>query len=142
MSVPFVPPMDSTTEEWWEGTKNSLFLLQHCASCGYVQHPPRPLCTYCGMDDIQIAPSSGIGVVDSFTIVRRGAMEGFTPPYVVARVVLREGPIILTNLVGCPPDDVSCGDVVTLAWLAIGDERQLPVFQLAGSEDTRSTAPD
>lgn len=129
MSVPpFVPPEDATTSRWWDATRSERLLLQRCADCGSVQHPPRPLCVECGGASLEEAEASGQGVVDTFTVVRRSPMPGFEPPYVVARVILAEGPIVLTNIVDCEPEHVRCDLPVGLRWQALGDGRSLPVF--------------
>jgi hypothetical protein len=36
---------------------------------------------------------------------------------------------MLTNVVGCPPDDVRSGMPVTVAWEPLSDGRQLPLFE-------------
>ena len=49
-------------------------------------------------------------------------------PYVVALVELAEGVRMMTNVVGCPPDDVTVGMPVRLAWQPLSDGRNLPQF--------------
>ena len=62
-----------------------------------------------------------------------GAAFSGGQPYCVALVELEEGVRMLTNVVGCPPDDVRCGMAVTVTWEPLSDGRQLPLFQPAGS---------
>jgi len=50
-------------------------------------------------------------------------------PYVVAIVELEEGPHILTNIVGCSPDEVECDMQVELTWDDITEEFSLPKFR-------------
>ena len=54
-------------------------------------------------------------------------------PYVVAVVELEEGPHILTNIVGCSPDEVKCDMPVEVTWEDITEEYSLPKFQPANS---------
>ena len=128
MSEIELPPVDEITAPWWEATREHQMLLQHCVSCDAVQHYPRALCTLCGAtDQLDWVVASGAGVVDSFTVVHR-ALPGFEAPYVVARVRLAEGPIVLTNLVGRAPDAWRCDEAVQLSWRDLSDGRALPVF--------------
>lgn len=50
-------------------------------------------------------------------------------PYAVAIVALAEGVRMLTNLVGCEPDDVVVGMAVHVTWHELSDGRQLPMFE-------------
>ena len=128
MSEIELPPIDEITAPWWEATREHQMLLQHCGRCDAVQHYPRALCTLCGAtDQLDWVVASGAGVVDSFTVAHR-ALPGFEAPYVVARVRLAEGPIVLTNLVGRAPDAWRCDEAVQLSWRDLSDGRALPVF--------------
>ena len=54
-------------------------------------------------------------------------------PYCVALVDLEEGVRMLTNVVGCPPDEVHSGMAVTVTWEPLSDGRQLPLFEPAAT---------
>lgn len=122
------PPIDAITEPWWAATRERRLVLQSCKRCDGVQHPPRAVCTGCGCAELGWVEASGHGTVDTFTVVERSADPAFDPPYVVARVRLVEGPLMLTNLVGVDHDAVRCDAPVVVAWRAIEDGRALPVF--------------
>lgn len=77
-------------------------------------------------EDLSWQAMSGAGTIDSWTTVHRSPGPGFDPPYVVARVRLEEGPLLLSNLIG-PPDHY-CGEAVSLRWQPLPDGRALPVF--------------
>ncbi|MFI6901890.1 Zn-ribbon domain-containing OB-fold protein [Nonomuraea sp. NPDC050394] len=96
--------------------------LQECRACGRRQHYPRPLCLGCGSADLGLREAGGGGSVDTFTEVRRAPSEDFEPPYVIARVRLDEGPVLLTRLVG--PGPWACDERVRLTWW-----QGLPVFE-------------
>ncbi len=124
-----VPPPDEVTEGWWGATRQRRLVLQYCADCDRPQHPPRALCTACGATDhLGWRDASGEGIVDSCTVVERAPSPDFTPPYVVARVRLAEGPVLLTNVVDIAPYEVGIGDRVRLRWRDLPDGRALPVF--------------
>lgn len=112
--------MSAPWEPWSEAARDGRLLLRHCPSCDRWAHPARPRCAGCGAE-AGWAAASGVGVIDAWTVVRRSPGPGFDPPYVVARVRLAEGPVLLTNLPGTGP--YRCGAPVTLAW-----RDALPVF--------------
>jgi hypothetical protein len=77
--------------------------------------------------------SGGRGRVYSFVVYHRAyhpAFEG-NLPYVVAVVKLNEGPHLLTNIVGCGPDEVSCDMPVKVVWEEVTGEITLPKFRPA-----------
>lgn len=84
-------------------------LVAHCLACGEAHWYPRPICPLCHKPEIEFRTAVGHGTVYSFSILRR--KEG---PYVVAYVALAEGPMMLTNIVNCPPDDITIGMPVRL----------------------------
>ena len=63
-----------------------------------------------------------------------GAAFSGGEPYCVALVDLEEGVRMMTNVVGCPPDEVRSGMAVTVTWEPLSDGRQLPLFRPAGRE--------
>jgi uncharacterized protein len=74
---------------------------------------------------------SGTGTVYSFSVVRRAVNPDLESeiPYVVAMVELDEGVRMLTNLVGCDPETVRCGQKVGVRFEATADpEFWVPVF--------------
>jgi hypothetical protein len=57
-----------------------------------------------------------------------GAAFSGGAPYCVALVDLEEGIRMMTNVVGCPPDEVHSGMAVGVRWEPLSDGRQLPLF--------------
>jgi uncharacterized OB-fold protein len=49
--------------------------------------------------------------------------------YAVALVDLAEGVRVMSNVVGCPPEAVTIGMDVRVAWLPLSDGRHLPRFE-------------
>ena len=98
-------------------------------TCGWLLHPPRPLCPRCRGRDITRDVASGRGTVWSYTVSRYG-WAGLEPPYVVAEVELDEQPglRVLTTVVDC--DDVRIGMPVSVAFEERG-EVWAPVFREA-----------
>jgi hypothetical protein len=133
MSERPVAQADAVTAPWWDATRERRLLVQRCRSCGHLQHYPRDICSACGALDPELVDASGHATVYSFTIVNRAPGPAFEPPYVVALVRLEEGPVLLTNIVGCPPEDVRCDMAVTVTWEDLPDGRRLPMFTPMGA---------
>lgn len=112
-------------DEWWDATRERRLVVQRCP-CGHAQHYPRELCTRCGGTDLAFAEASGRGTVDSFTVVHRAPSPDVETSYVVARVRLAEGPIMLTHLDG--PGPWACDEPVRVGWRPLPDGWHLPVF--------------
>jgi len=121
---------DAVTQPWWDATAEGRFVVQRCDVCQHYQHYPRALCTSCGSTEhLGFVEATGRGIVYSHTTVRRAPHPAFTPPYVVAMVRLEEGPVLLTNIVGCAPEDVRCDMAVKVTWEDLPDGRKLPLFE-------------
>jgi hypothetical protein len=52
-------------------------------------------------------------------------------PFAVALIELEEGVRMLSNVVGCPPGDVTVGMEVAVTWEPLSDGRHLPQFSPA-----------
>jgi uncharacterized OB-fold protein len=75
--------------------------------------------------------ASGKGTIYTFAVYHVAYHPGFKEdlPYVVAVVALDEGPHLLTNIVGCPLDQVKCDMPVLVDWQDITREYTLPKFR-------------
>jgi uncharacterized protein len=104
------------TEPYWEAANNGVLLLQNCRDCENVQHYPRNICVRCWSHNLDWKPATGIGTVWTFTIVSIPGHPGWNVevPYVLALVELAEGPRLMTNIIGCDPNDVAVGQEVVL----------------------------
>jgi hypothetical protein len=72
--------------------------------------------------------ASGDAVVHSHTTVYRGDRAYANhPPFVLAYVELAEGPRIMTNIVGCPPEDVAIGMPVTVTFDPVDGDPSLAI---------------
>ena len=128
------PLITADNEAFWTGGRDGRLMITHCGDCGYRTHPPVPRCPSCLSENVAPAPVSGRGHVYSFTINRREWAPGLEVPYVIAIVELEEqrGVRLLTNIVGCPVDDVRIGMPVEVGFTELGDAF-LPVFHPAAS---------
>lgn len=117
---------------YWEGAKAGKLLFQKCKACGSVQFPPRHHCAECWEADLDWSESSGKGVVESYTIVQRAPLPELRDrvPYVVAAVIVEEGPRMLTNIVGEGALNTKVGADVAVTFVTGDDGETLPQFQL------------
>ncbi len=124
------PGVDWETRAYWEGCGWNELILQRCRSCGTLQHRPRALCVSCLSDEIEHFPASGRGTVYSFTVTHQNQAPGFREalPYVLAYVELEEGVRLLTNIVGCSPEDVRIGLPVEVEYAQLEGDIAVPRF--------------
>jgi uncharacterized OB-fold protein len=131
MSARPVPPTSPLTEPYWEAARAGQLAVQRCEQCGNRPFPPRANCPSCGASSLSWSPVSGRATVYSYTVALRPPHPAFADqlPLVVAIVQLEEGPRMVTNIVGCDPDDVEVGMAVEVASEPIdGTDIMLPVF--------------
>jgi uncharacterized OB-fold protein len=74
-----------------------------CTGCGATYLGRRNACSSCGALDFATAELPGSGVVESFTVVVRGAPKR-TGPFVSVLVRLDDGTYVKANLLGVTPD--------------------------------------
>jgi uncharacterized protein len=129
------PQPDRETEPFWQATGRGELLLQRCTSCDRISWPVRSFCPHCGAPALVPLAASGRGAVYSYTVVRKsgGAWRDATP-YVIGYVELAEGPRILTNIVGCAPEDVRIGLPVELSFARTANGFALYRFMPAAAQ--------
>ena len=118
-----LPAIDALNEAFF---RSGRLVVQRCAACATVQHPPEELCHRCWGTSFEEAESQGRGTVYSFTIVHHPAHPKLSAvvPYAVVLVSLDDYPQvrITGNLVGAAPDSVKIGMPVRAFWDEIEDE--------------------
>jgi uncharacterized OB-fold protein len=129
-----VPKVNKVDEQFWQAAANEKFLLQKCKSCGKLQFFPRVACVEC-FGELDWIESKGTGKIHSFTLVRvprNPAFKDEVPIYYI-NVILDEGVIIESKLVGDSKEKVRTGDRVRAVFQPTHDPAiKLPCFELAG----------
>lgn len=128
----FEPPVSPVAEPFWEATREKKLLLQWCTACGHAIYYPREACPTCLGRDLEWRESPGRGRVYTYTVEYRPQNPNMPAPYTVALVELEEGVRVMTNVVGCPPEEVLVDMPVTVTWEELSDGRHLPLFAPAG----------
>src|SRR5439155_21936254 len=103
------PAITQDNAFFFEGARDGKLLIQRCASCGRLRHPPRPMCPHCRSLEWDTVEASGRGTVYSFVVNHHPQVPAFDYPLVVALVELEEGTRLVSNVVGCEPGDVRVG---------------------------------
>lgn len=123
------PPADEPiSQPFWEATRERRLVLQWCTSCEQAVHYPREACPRCLGFDLEWRPATGKGEVYAFSVQYPKGDDAYT----VALVELEEGVRMMTNIVGCSPDDVQVGAAVQVTWEELSDGRNLPLFEPTG----------
>lgn len=125
-----LPTIDDGSRPFWDAAKAHRLMIPHCKACGKYHFYPRELCPHCHSDDLEWRDVSGRGEVYSYTIARRpaGPVYADDVPYVIAMIVLDEGPRMLTNIITDDVDSIAIGDRVTVHFDDVTDEVTLPKF--------------
>lgn len=102
-----LPSIDDLNRPFWDGCAEGELRLQRCA-CGHLRYPISTLCPACLSTTYAWERVSGKGRVFTFAVFRHVYNDAWADrvPYVVALVQLDEGPRMLSNVVGSPPEDV------------------------------------
>lgn len=127
------PRASQDTADWWGAVQDGRLTVERCSDCGATRHPPAPICHACRSFARELADLPGTGTVWTFTRVHQAFVPSLAEelPYVPAVVALDEsgGCRMVSNIVGCDPDEVEIGMPVELVWDELGDDLTLPRFR-------------
>jgi len=128
-----LPGMTPLTQPYWDGARRHELLLQRCAACRHLWHPPLPRCPECHSAAVDWMPASGRGRVYTFTVVYHATHAAMADkvPYITALIELDEGPRVLTNLRNCAEAQAQIGMPVTVIFEELTPEITLPQFEPA-----------
>jgi uncharacterized OB-fold protein len=86
---------------FWEGAADGVLLIQRCADCGTLRHPPAPMCGTCGSLawDTQVASGRG-RIVTWISSLHPNRPDD--EARIVILVQLDEGTRLVSNLVDSP----------------------------------------
>ena len=128
MSARLAPAVTPDTQFFWHGLREHRLLIQRCAGCGALRHPPRPMCPACHSLEWDTLEVSGRGTVLSCVIPHHPSLPWFPEPYVVAIVDLEEGVRLVSNVVDVDPQAVTIGMAVRVRFETFDDGLVLPLF--------------
>jgi len=133
--VRMAPPVSPLTEPFWDATRDEKLLVQWCTAHDHAVFYPREACPISLEPTLEWRDATGLGTVYSYTIESKPMNPGLRAmaPYVVALIELDEGVRMLSNVIGCAPEDVSVGMPVRVTWEPLEDGRNLPQFEPRGN---------
>jgi hypothetical protein len=131
-ALPPLPQPDAHTAAFWNACRRDELVVWRCVGCEHLFLPPGPCCPRCWSPGVAPRAVSGNGRVYSFCVYRRSYHPAVPAPYVVALVQLAEGPRMISNVVGCAPEEVRVDMPVRVRFDAVG-EFSLPKFEPLGT---------
>jgi uncharacterized OB-fold protein len=123
------PIVDAENAFFWEGAADGRLLIQACADCGELRHPPAPLCPRCHSARHEVRAMSGRGRVRSYINVHHPPNPWFELPIAVATIDLDEGVRVMSNVCDVPPEDVRIGMEVEVFFAPTEDGFGVPLFR-------------
>lgn len=128
-----LPLADPQTRGFWEGCREHELRILCCEDCATYIHQPAAMCHACNSMQLRWRRVRGEGEVYSWVVVHHAPTAGFQDetPYVVAWIELIEqaGLRILSNVVGCAPEQVHAGMRVRVEFRDVTEDVSLPVFR-------------
>ncbi|MPN39910.1 hypothetical protein SDC9_187444 [bioreactor metagenome] len=125
------PGISDDNRFFWEGAQQGKLLIQHCKSCGELNHPPGPVCPHCQSFEWDTVQASGKGVVYSYVVMHYPEVPPFDHPNPIGLIELEEGTRLIAQLVGIKPQDVKIGQKVQVEFNTFNDgEMTLPQFRV------------
>jgi uncharacterized protein len=126
-----LPHPSVESEPFWEACKKHQLLVPRCNNCGSHWFPPTATCPGCLSTDWNWIQSSGKGKIYSFGVYHRVYHKGFEPdmPYALVVVELNEGPRLMSNMVGCKPDELKCDMPVEVVFEDVASDTTLYKFR-------------
>ncbi|MBK8334421.1 MAG: Zn-ribbon domain-containing OB-fold protein [Ilumatobacteraceae bacterium] len=125
------PTPTPLSQPFWDATRDRRLLAQRCAMCDRYVWYPREHCPGCLRSELEWVELSGNGTIYTFNVMRKpgNPMMADAVPYVLALVDLDEGVRMTTNIVHVSPEEVRCGQRVSVDWsIQLDDGRCLPTF--------------
>ncbi len=127
-----LPTPEADTAEFWEGTRHDKLLIKRCKDCERAHYYPRTFCPYCWSTNVQWEESSGEATLYTWSVVYQNDLPPFNErvPYVAAVVDLKEGPRMMTNIVGSNPAELRIGMDLRVCFEPVSEDFTLPLFQV------------
>lgn len=129
-------PRPSPTHDiafWFDGLKQGKLLIQRCANCGKLRHPPGPMCRNCRSLAWDTIEASGRGIIHSYVVVHYPQIPSLDYPNQVLLVDLEEGVRIVANSLDMSREQLQIGTPVQLVVQQCDDDLSLPFFKVVQS---------
>jgi uncharacterized OB-fold protein len=121
-------PRGHDNKWWWEQVDKGVMPIQRCKNCQTLRHPPRSMCGECQSIEWDFIESKLDGEVFSFVEMHYPKFPGYQYPLICAVISLSEGARVVSNIVGCKPEDVFIGMKVKGKVEQVDEKTMLPQF--------------
>lgn len=126
-----LPQVSAEMAPFFAAARRHELVVQRCHGCGAYRFPARDRCSACLSREAEWRRVSGHGTVFSYAVMHQVYHPGFADevPYAVVVVELEEGARVLSNVVGCPVQEMRIGMPVEVVFDEVGAEVTLPKFR-------------
>jgi uncharacterized OB-fold protein len=134
MSMPEItkqlPLINAANKAFWEAARRHELVAYKCLNCGAL-YTWAIDCVACDNPDMAWVKVSEKGQVFTFCIYHQPFHPAWQDdiPYNVAYIKLDEGPLLMSNIVGCENKDIYIGMPVEVVFEDITEEVTLPKFK-------------
>jgi uncharacterized protein len=124
-----LPEITTSLKPYWDSAKRHELVIYKCLNCGSCYFPLID-CMCCNKPKMEWVKASGQGKVYTFIIYHTAYNRKWKDliPYNVAWIELKEGPIMISNIVDCRNEDIFIDMPVKVVFEDISDEITLPKF--------------
>ena len=120
-----IPEVDSLNRDFFTAGK---LVVQECAACGTLQHPPDHACHSCQAIEFTSRETNGRGTIYSYIVVHNPPAPALADavPYAVVLVSLDEHPQIriIGNVLNRKSDEIEIGQAVRATFEEIQDDEE------------------
>lgn len=96
-------------EFFFAAAREGKLMIQRCADCGALRHPPGPACPECRSFQWEPLECSGRCTLHSYTVIHHPKDPAFTYPLAVGLVDLEEGARLVADIAGVDHDELESG---------------------------------
>lgn len=117
---------------WFEAAAAGKLVVQRCADCGLLRHPPGPACPRCRSFEWDTVESALRGTLHSWTVVHHPHDPAFPAPVAVGLVDLETGTRLVADFDDVAPDELVIGAEVVIVFGEHAHGEILPRLRLRG----------
>lgn len=128
-----LPKPDLLTRPFWDFAQRAVLAVQRCRHCSDQHFPASPVCPVCLSEQQEWVQVSGHGTLFSWCEFHKSYWDSVASlvPYRVAVIKLREGPLLISNLVEVKDESALRADApVEAVFRPVSSDITLPVFRL------------
>lgn len=131
-------PKFNQDQAWhWEGLRQGELRIQRFTDDGSLVHPPANSNPETGSLDYDWVVASGKATLYSYAVPHYPKVPSFDYPLIVGLVELEEGVRVVSNIVGCKPEQLEIGMPLQLTFVDTDDDVSLHQFMPAPPEPRR-----